>query len=190
MMKTREEIIIPLIKDKKILDLGNSWGDFKELIRSNCLNYSGLDVESGADFQEDLNKSFDLKESFDVIIAGELIEHIANTEVFLNNVKRHLKEGGLFFLTTPNPTSFRFFFYALFNKEPEYGGHIKYFTKDSLVLLLEDFFNLKKIGFTCNVTNNKNRGKLSWLIKFHVEKLIGNVVPRLSPNIYCVCELK
>ncbi|MGE0792835.1 MAG: class I SAM-dependent methyltransferase [Candidatus Woesearchaeota archaeon] len=188
-MKTREEILIPLIKNKSVLDLGNSWGDFKDLINKFAKSYEGVDIEKGATYQADLNKTLNLKKTYDVIVAGELIEHIENTGVFLDNVKKHLKSNGLFILSTPNSTSFRFHFYAFFGKEPEYSGHIKYFSKDSLKLLLSKYFKVKKIGF-CNLTTNIQNKNLSWKIKFRLENGIGNIIPRYSPNLYAVCKLK
>jgi SAM-dependent methyltransferase len=130
---------------------------------------------------------FDLKEKFDVIIAGELIEHIENSGIFLENVKKHLNKGGIFFISTPNATSFRFGFYALFNREPEYEGHIKYFTKDSLGLMLKNHFPSCKIGF-CNLTTNIQNKNWVWKFKFNVENFIGMIIPRYSPNLYAFCK--
>ena len=189
-MKLREDIIKPLIKNKAVLDLGNSWGDFKELIQANCKKYYGLDLEKGSDYKADLNKPVNIKKKFDVIIAGELIEHIENTGIFLENVNRHLKPDGIFFLTTPNPTSFRFFIYGLIGKEPSFGGHVKYFTLNALTLILGRHFKIKKIGFDHYTTNTPNKHKLSWKIKFFFECLVGDIIPRSSPDIYAVCKLK
>lgn len=44
-----------------------------------------------------------LGEAFDVIVGGELIEHIENPGRFLNNMRSHLAPGGRLILTTPNP---------------------------------------------------------------------------------------
>lgn len=184
---TREEIILKLVKGKKVLDLGNSWGDLKELIKSNCKVYKGLDIEGKTDFKQDLNEKFDLKEKFDVIIAGELIEHIENTKTFLENVNRHLNKGGVFFLSTPNATSFRFMFYAFFNKEPSYEGHIKYFTKDSMSLILKNHFKKVNVSF-CNLTTNIENKNWVWKFKFNIENFIGMIISRYSPNLYAICK--
>lgn len=184
---TREEIILKLIKNKRVLDLGNSWGDLKELIQKNSKEYKGLDIEGKTDYKQDLNVAFNLNEKFDVIIAGELIEHIENSGIFLENVKRHLVKGGIFFLSTPNSTSFRFFFYALFNKEPEYKDHIKYFSKDSLNLILKKYLKVKKIAF-CNLTTNIENKNIIWKIKFNIENFIGMIFFRYSPNLYAICK--
>lgn len=45
----------------------------------------------------------DLGATFDVIVAGEFIEHIDNPGGFLENMHRHLRPGGQIILTTPNP---------------------------------------------------------------------------------------
>ena len=46
---------------------------------------------------------------FDFIVAGEVIEHISGTEVesFLFEIFRILKPGGVFVLTTPNPSDIK-----------------------------------------------------------------------------------
>ena len=45
----------------------------------------------------------DLGTRFDVIVAGELIEHLENPGRFLRNLRRHLNRGGQLALTTPKP---------------------------------------------------------------------------------------
>jgi len=186
-MRTREEIIVPLVRGKRILDLGNSWGDFKDLLRREAKEYKGLDIEPGTDYRRDLNRPFDLRRGFDVIVAGELIEHLENPGVFLASAARHLGKGGVLFLTTPNTTSFRFFAYALLGKEPAYEGHVTYFTKDALGLILRHHFRKAEIGFTNNTTNISRKDWV-WRVKFHTENAIGAIVPRLSPNMYAICR--
>ena len=53
---------------------------------------------------------------YDVIFAGELIEHLNNPGLFLENIRRQLNPAGTLLLTTPNP------FYAnQFAKILKYG---------------------------------------------------------------------
>ena len=47
----------------------------------------------------------DLGRTFDTIVAGEIIEHLANPGLFLANMRRHLRPGGVLILSTPNPFS-------------------------------------------------------------------------------------
>ena len=47
-------------------------------------------------------ENFSLGRKFDVIFAGELIEHLSNPGLFLRCAKEHLRGGGKLVLTTPN----------------------------------------------------------------------------------------
>lgn len=51
---------------------------------------------------QDPNLSKLLKEKFDVIVASEIIEHLSNPGLFLDNIKLCLKKNGTLVLTTPN----------------------------------------------------------------------------------------
>lgn len=61
-------------------------------------------------------ESFDLGETFDIVVAGELIEHLSNVGNFLDCVHDHLDEDGEFVLTTPNPWAFHRFKQAGFGE--------------------------------------------------------------------------
>jgi SAM-dependent methyltransferase len=51
----------------------------------------------------DLNKPFPIKdESFDVVIANQVIEHIYQTDLFVREIYRVLKFGGVTIISTPN----------------------------------------------------------------------------------------
>jgi len=48
-------------------------------------------------------ETMDLGERFDVIVAGDIIEHLSNVGAFFERVAAHLKPGGVFLVATPNP---------------------------------------------------------------------------------------
>lgn len=85
------------------------------------------------------------KNYFDVVIAGEIIEHLLDTDKFLDNICRVLKPKGHLVLTTPNAASLGRRFLLLTGKNPYLetsfhplrGGHIRYFVKESLFILLK-----------------------------------------------------
>ena len=58
-------------------------------------------------------ESFALPQKFNTIIAGEVIEHLANPGLFLARAKEHLAPGGIAVITTPYPFSLLYFLYAV-----------------------------------------------------------------------------
>ena len=70
-------------------------------------------------FQADLEKLEDVKldETFDVIIAGEMIEHLNNPGLFLQGIQRFMNAETSLVITTINAYSaFRFLIYGLRGK--------------------------------------------------------------------------
>jgi SAM-dependent methyltransferase len=104
----------------------------------------GIDARLG-DVLE-IQKVFDGRK-FDVIIAGDIIEHIFDTDFFLENIKLSLNENGMLLLSTPNIVSLGRRLMAVFGVNPycEYSaeanginvGHIRYY---SIKNLKDQFF--------------------------------------------------
>jgi len=47
-------------------------------------------------------ESFQLDQQFDIVVSFQVVEHLYDPSAMLRNVYDHLKQGGLFLLTTPN----------------------------------------------------------------------------------------
>ena len=119
-IKSREKkalnLIIPLMHDNiSILDIGCGDGSFMQELkkvkensnifgieysdreieeaRKKGLDVRKMDVEQGIDFQGN---------GFEIVYAGEVIEHIFNPDNFLAEINRILKRGGHLLITTPN----------------------------------------------------------------------------------------
>lgn len=96
------------------------------------LNLRGYDIRV-ADAQ-----AFDLGRTFDVIVAGDLIEHLERPGAFLECAKRHLVPGGELVLTTPNAFSAEQFLLALrANKVMLNPEHVAWFDPRTLYALLD-----------------------------------------------------
>ena len=98
--------------------------------------------ELGYDIRHGDAESFDLGERFDVVFAGELIEHLSNPGRFLACARRHLAAGGRLLLTTPNRFGVLAIYRVLRSGEvPRYrkplARHVAYFDSDALTSLLE-----------------------------------------------------
>lgn len=159
--RTRWDFIKFYVEDKKVLDVGpaelvGTVHRFKEdrwmhkRIISVATEVVGLEIneeqvralrDMGYDIRLGDAESFDLGETFDVIVAGELIEHLSNPGKFLECARRHLRPNGVLLLTTPNRFGALDFFKALRrNRVPSYGKpiakHVMYFDEDLIKSLL------------------------------------------------------
>ena len=97
-------------------------------------------------FDMDKEKSWPYADNFfDVVVAGDIIEHVIDVDKFLANAHRVLKPGGYFLVSTPNLASLGRRLLLLFGKNPFIEiswrdkingapsvGHVRYFTMESL----------------------------------------------------------
>jgi 2-polyprenyl-3-methyl-5-hydroxy-6-metoxy-1,4-benzoquinol methylase len=69
-------------------------------------------------YVRDVNQPFNLKKKYDVVFCFEVIEHVDNTDVLLQNCYKHLKPNGLLMLSAPNLASFYSRIELLFGLQP------------------------------------------------------------------------
>jgi ubiquinone/menaquinone biosynthesis C-methylase UbiE len=91
--------------------------------------------------------------SFDVVWAGETIEHVADTSQWLSQVRRVLRSGGLLLLSTPNHGPLSRAWWGLSRKAFEThfdprSDHLRFYTRCALEGLLEDF-GFEDVVVTC-----------------------------------------
>lgn len=86
-------------------------------------------------------ETFDLPEKFDTIVAGELIEHLANPGLFLDRARQHLNGHGRLVLTTPNPFSIAYSLYAFlkFPRTCQNPQHTCWFCPRTMTALAERY---------------------------------------------------
>jgi len=98
---------------KRVLEIGSKYinGNVRPLIERflHPKEYIGIDVEPGKFVYlilpaEKILEYFS-SESFDVVIATELLEHIRDWRLVVNNMKMVLKNGGYVYLTTRSKDS-------------------------------------------------------------------------------------
>lgn len=157
-MRTREDIILPLVRGQKVLDCGGVDHEaFDEKQRAGTWLHAkvaevagectGLDIRESA--VEQINargryhfvagnaEQLAFHEEFDVVVAGEFIEHLYNPGNFLDGVWRSLRPGGRLILTTPNASSATFMAKALlFNNERMHPEHTMIFSPHTLSYLV------------------------------------------------------
>jgi len=75
----------------------------------------GILQEKGYNVQQANAETCSLEQTFDTIIAGELIEHLSNPGMFLNNMYDHLHSDGRLIMTTPNTFNILRFMFLIKN---------------------------------------------------------------------------
>lgn len=121
----REEIILKRIENKDVLDIGSIgqtseyslWNLYKDVklksitgidlfgakqLAKKEFSIKNLELENEAQIVSGNMENYKFPQKFDIIIAGDVLEHVSNQGLFLDNVREHLKEDGELILTTPN----------------------------------------------------------------------------------------
>jgi len=158
---SRVKKMLEMVPQKKhVLDLACNEGTITDLIRRKGNEVVGLDMSINA-LSLARKKNLELTRAsanhlpfsdstFDIVMAGEIIEHIFDTGGFLNEIRRVLKPEGELIITTPNIASLTNRIRLVFGLQPPCceveiegkAGHIRAFSKVALDNLL------RKHGFT------------------------------------------
>lgn len=135
----------------------------------------------------------DLNETFDVIIAGEMIEHLSNPGLFLRGIKRFMNSETKLVITTINAYSgMRFFIYGLRGRggatEPVHPDHVAYYSYKTLSLVLNRE-NIKVKEFYFYDLGPEHRPHSHWLYNF-VNDVSVKFSPQLSDGVIAVCGIE
>jgi len=144
----REQMILSCCDGKNVLHIGclaaDRKGELQKHIEGVAESALGLDIEETDDenvIQGDAQK-FNLAKQFDVIVAGEVIEHLSNIEGFLDSCYRHLKKGGKLIISTPNAFSPIFLKQAILGRVvPNDQHHVLLFDVTTLKNMLTNYSN-------------------------------------------------
>ena len=135
-------------------------------------------AEAGLPFQ---------RETFATVVAAEVIEHLFDTQAFIDDAARVLKPGGWLAISTPNLVALSGRAQLLlgrsphnveFDASPGTSGHIRYFTFDTLECLLQRA-NLRPLGRWTNVAHFSILGS---------SELVGRLRPSLGHTLISVAE--
>lgn len=206
-LSPRINVMVKIVRDlrltnAKILDFGCYDGTLLSIIKNDTNEFYGIEA-SDYGVRECKKNGLKVKNFFytddstvpfgnnffNVVIAGEIIEHIYDTDRILKEINRILKLGGYFLISTPNVASLGRRMMLLLGvnplievspNEPESSGHIRYFTFEGLTNLL------KKHGFSIlssrsDVVNFSNDGK-------HRNRFLSTIFPTLGQSVICLAK--
>ena len=148
-------------KDKKVLHLGCSSGTYihdrikrgtflHSILNENAKSLSGLDIdakslqtmkelgftnlyEGNAEKLQDSN----IKDSFDIVIAGDLLEHITCPGAMLNGVKDLLSQNGKLIISTNNAFGLHYQIKRWLGRYSEHFEHVCFYSPETLHHLFE-----------------------------------------------------
>jgi len=163
------------------------------------LDPRGLDIlrncGSGNLYQADLEhlENVALNDSFDVIVGGEMIEHLSNPGLFLNGIRLFMRADTRLVITTVNAyCALRFLIYGLRGKggqnEPVHPDHVGYYSYKTLSLML-DRHGLELKEFYFYDIGNEHRPFNRWFYNLFNDICV-RFSPQLSDGIIAVASLK
>lgn len=134
--RSRKIIFTELCHEKSVLDLGcvqhsaeheSSQLWLHGIIKKTAKNLVGVDYaqdeiiklrEKGYNILfSDINKEIPTNEKFDVIVVGNLIEHLSCFDGLFDNAKRLLKNNGILAISTANPFFREQYFFSAFKND-------------------------------------------------------------------------
>jgi 2-polyprenyl-3-methyl-5-hydroxy-6-metoxy-1,4-benzoquinol methylase len=133
-------------------------------------------------------QSMDLGRSFDVVWAGEVIEHLSCPGAFLDATRRHLGPNGLLVVTTPNVFAVSNFVYRIGGRPRMNKGHVAWYDETTLRQLLERHrFRVVEVAYVGHRTPGALRAALarsvrSCLPQHLAENTLLMVASAASPN--------
>jgi len=192
------------LQNTNILDIGCYDGTFLSLIKNRDNNFFGLEasdwgveqsrkknIEVRQYFFDDINNLPHEDGFFDIVIAGEIIEHIYDTDFFLKEISRILKPKGKLLISTPNVASLGRRLLLLFGinpivelspNEPDSSGHIRYFTFKTLAQLLEKH-NFKILSSQSDCLNFSKHGRIKSVFFVKIFPKFGTSMIYLAEKI-------
>lgn len=203
----REEFILNSCSDMKVLHLGCADWPFTEQRmfdgtwlheKITCVSDSCIGIDNNIDLIEHLNNEYGVENviagdaerlgeldvgTFDIIVAGEIIEHLNNPGLFLESSKKVLSSGGKLIITTTNAFCLRRFVRIPFGKESIHPDHTYYFSHTTLQTLVTRFgFRLLE-RYSYTVENKKP------LFPFVIEQIASIITPNWGEGIVHVYTL-
>lgn len=201
-ISNKDSEILEFCKEKSILDVGcvgqgrsfssDNWLHNK--VRLVASSIVGIDIDQSG-LNELKNEGYNVmhiseltdSDKYDVVLMGDVIEHIGDVEAFVNFYKMRLVENGKMIITTPNPFSFRQVIHTFLYKKPsinhEHTCHLDPFTMLEVVARTNT-----KITYFRWLREQKKIIKLRDRIINLVANIMMSIRKYYSPNFLLILE--
>ncbi len=141
----RKLLTAELRQGDRVLDLGCGAGTFSRVIADAGAGPVGVDVAQAAidrarrqypdlEFRlAPIDGPLPLPDgAFDLVWASEVIEHVADTQRWLEEIRRVLKPPGRLLITTPNHTRIKLLLHGIERYSEPFGDHLHLYSRRSL----------------------------------------------------------
>jgi SAM-dependent methyltransferase len=172
-MRSYLDILVPIIRGRRVLDVGSIAHNYEnrssykvwnfDILRRYAQSLIGIDIlatevekaqRDGYDIRLGDAESFLLANPVDVVLAGDIIEHLSNPGLFLACAWKNLVNNGHLVVVTPNTFCFSRIWRicsALTNDPPVNPEHTCYFTPRTLAELAHRHrFDVADVQY-CNI---------------------------------------
>jgi 2-polyprenyl-3-methyl-5-hydroxy-6-metoxy-1,4-benzoquinol methylase len=151
--RQRYDWVTQFAKNKSVLDIasGAGFGSYLLATKGEAKSVLGCDIEHEAvkyasikynhnvlHYEQQDATLLDKNQKFDVIVSFETIEHIADTEKYLEKMAQHLSVNGLFIVSTPISS-------VEIDNQPKNPFHVKEWGFNKFQEILQPTFKIEKI---------------------------------------------
>jgi SAM-dependent methyltransferase len=176
----RFERVRPYLEQRTVLDVGAGSGiDRPDWMHAAVASVATLAVgvelderlaararERGYDVVAADAQTLDIGRTFDVVWAGELIEHLSCAGGFLDAARRHLVPGGRLVLTTPNAFAVSNFVYRLGGRPRVNRGHTCWYDETTLSQLLRRHgYEVLEVAYLPHRTPGRGRALVAGAVR-------------------------
>jgi len=158
---------------ENVYGLDISTGSIRDSLSQGVRNLLKANVEIGLPYKKD---------SFDIVICSEVIEHLFNPHIALQEIKRVLKSNGFAIFSFPLELNIQQRLHVLFGKNIHnplaVGSHIRFFRPSDVdELLNKNGFNIIERRYFCFGSKLDSIPKVGFVLSNYLPNLFaGNVI--------------
>lgn len=203
------DIVIPVVKCRSVLDagsIGHSYvgrGGYKTwnfaVLQEHATKVKGFDLlaqdvalarADGFDIDVGDAETYLAPQPYEVLFAGDLIEHLSNPGRFLDCSYKNLVDGGLLVLSTPNTYSFAKLARVVLrrtNEPPVNPEHTCYFTPQTLrQLVVRHGFRVDRVEY-CELAYTAAHGSRFKRAQLALNTWLSRRLPQFSQTMLVIC---